>query len=118
MFMNGAPLGRRAHVVGIMPLVPIAPYDCVITAGGPKERRRFLNNILSQAPPSYMEDLWVYRRALKQRNERLAQYQRLRMPPPDELLESWDNELARDGARVIWPTLVFPRHYDRYLVTV
>lgn len=115
IFINGAPLDRLADVVGMMPLVVFAPDDYVITAGGPEERRRFLNNILSQARPSYMEDLWVYRRALKQRNELLAQYQRLRMPPPDELLESWDNELARAGARVIWQRLDFLRNFDRYL---
>lgn len=115
MFVNGAPLDRLSDVVGMMPLVVFAPDDYVITAGGPEERRKFLNNILSQARPSYMEDVWVYRRALRQRNELLAQYQRLRMPPPDELLSSWDAELIRAGARVIWQRLAFLRSFDRYL---
>jgi DNA replication and repair protein RecF len=115
IFINGAPLDRLSDVVGRLPVVVFSPDDYVITAGGPDERRAFLNNILSQARPAYMEDLWAYRRALKQRNELLSQFQNARFGMPDGLLESWDNELARTGGRVIFERVRFMRMFDRYL---
>jgi DNA replication and repair protein RecF len=115
LFINGAPLDRLADVVGRLPIVVFSPDDYVITAGGPDERRSFLNNILSQARPAYMEDLWSYRRALKQRNELLSQFQGTRFPMPDGLLESWDAELTKSGARVITERMRFLRTFDQYL---
>jgi DNA replication and repair protein RecF len=115
LFLNGAALDRLADIVGRLPIVVFSPDDYVITAGGPDERRAFLNNILSQARPAYMEDLWAYRRALKQRNELLSQFQGARFPMPEGLLESWDAELTKSGARVITERLRFLRRFDSYL---
>lgn len=115
IFVNGAPLERLADVVGRLPVVVFSPDDYVITAGGPDERRAFVNNILSQARPAYMEDLWSYRRALKQRNELLSQFQGARFPMPEGLLESWDAELTKYGARVIAERMRFLRTFDGYL---
>ena len=63
MFVNGAELDRLADIVGVLPVVIFSPEDADLTAGGPSERRRFVNNILSQARPVYMDDLLKYRRA-------------------------------------------------------
>lgn len=113
--VNGAPLDRLSDIVGMLPLVVFAPDDYVITAGGPDERRKFLNNILSQARPAYMEDVWSYRRALRQRNELLSQFQGARMAMPDGLLESWDAEFVRYASRVISQRQRFLRDFDGYL---
>ncbi len=113
--VNRAPLDRLSDIVGMLPIVVFAPDDYVITAGGPEERRKFLSNILSQARPAHMEDLWSYRRALRQRNELLSQYQGRRIPMPEGLLESWDAEFVRYGARVIAQRLRFLQEFDRYL---
>ena len=101
IFFNGAPLERLAEIVGVLPVVVFSPDDAALTAGGPDERRRFMNNILSQARPVYMDDLMKYRRARRQRNELLAQYQKRREPPPRDLLEPWTEELVLLGSRII-----------------
>ena len=101
MFVNGAPLERLAEIVGVLPVVVFSPDDAGLTAGGPDERRRFVNNILSQARPVYMDDLMKYRRARRQRNELLSQYQKRREPPPHDLLEPWTEELVLLGSRIV-----------------
>ena len=68
IFVNKAPLERLSEVVGMLPVVVFSPADGALTAGGPDERRKFLDNTLSQARPVYLDDLLKYRRALKQRN--------------------------------------------------
>ncbi len=101
LFLNKAPLERLADVVGMLPVVVLAPADGALTAGGPEERRRFLDNTLSQARPVYLTDLMGYRRALRQRNALLLGHRRSRSAPDPAALEAWTEELVRLGARLI-----------------
>lgn len=101
IFVNGVELERLTDIVGMLPVVVFSPEDYELTGGGPSERRRFVNNILSQARPVYMEDLIKYRRARRQRNEVLRSYRKRPDPPPKELLEPWTEELVTLGSRVI-----------------
>ena len=101
VFVNGAELDRLADIVGTLPVVVFSPEDYELTAGGPSERRRFVNNILSQARPVYMDDLLKYRKARRQRNEVLKSYKKRPDPPPQAVLEPWTEELVALGARVI-----------------
>lgn len=101
IFVNGVELDRLADIVGMLPVVVFSPEDYDLTAGGPSERRRFVNNILSQARPVYMDDLMKYRRARRQRNEVLRSYKKRPDPPPDELLAPWTEELVTLGSRIV-----------------
>ncbi len=114
-FVGGAPLERLADLVGQLPVVAFSPEDYVLTAGGPDERRRLMNNILSQARPVYMDDLMKYRRARRQRNELLSQYKRRRSPPPPDVLAPWTEELVALGSRVIARRLRFAQTFAGYL---
>ena len=100
LFLNGAPLERLAEIVGELPIVVLSPADYALTAGGPEERRRFLDATLSQAYPVYLDDLLKYRRALKQRNALLQQVRRGRRLGPGTL-DAWDTELVTLGTRII-----------------
>ncbi len=101
LFLNKAPLERLSEIVGQLPVVVLAPADGALTAGGPEERRRFLDNTLSQARPTYLGDLMGYRRALKQRNALLLGHRRSRTAPDPAALEAWTEELVTLGARLI-----------------
>ena len=114
MFINKSPLERLANIVGQIPIVVFAPSDHALTAEGPDVRRRFLNNILSQARPVYLDDLMKYRRALKQRNVLLTQYRRTRSMST-EVLSSWDAELIRLGSRVILGRHKFVAAFSEFL---
>ncbi|HLT48517.1 MAG TPA: DNA replication and repair protein RecF [Rubricoccaceae bacterium] len=100
VFLNRAPLERLADLVGEAPVVVLSPADYVLTAGGPEERRRFLDATLSQAHPVYLDDLLKYRRALKQRNALLQQVRRGGHLAAGSL-RAWDEELVALGARLI-----------------
>ena len=101
LFLNKAPLERLSDIVGQLPVVVLAPADGALTAGGPEERRRFLDNTLSQARPTYLGDLMGYRRALRQRNALLLSHRRSRSAPDPAALEAWTEELVGLGARLI-----------------
>ncbi len=100
IFVNQAPLEKLSHIVGVIPVVVFAPSDHALTSEGPEVRRRFLNNILSQAKPSYLEDIMQYKRILRQRNVLLTTYRKTRVLARD-VLASWDAELISVGSRVI-----------------
>ena len=100
VFVNRSPLDRLTDIVGQVPLVLMAPQDHALTSGGPEERRRFLDNTLSQAKPVYLDDLLKYRRALKQRNA-LLQTGRRSGRLDAGALEAWNEELVTLGARLI-----------------
>jgi DNA replication and repair protein RecF len=115
MFVNGAELDRLADIVGVLPVVIFSPEDADLTAGGPSERRRFVNNILSQARPVYMDDLLKYRRARRQRNEMLRSYKKRPDPPPDSLIAPWTEKLVTLGSRTIYRRQQFLQDFDTYL---
>lgn len=113
MFINGVPLERLAEVVGVVPVVLFAPSDQSLTYGGPEERRKFLNNMLSQARPAHLEDLIGYRRALRQRNEYLA---RNRMRPLDsDVIAPLNAVLAGFGGRIVAMRAAFMKNFSEEL---
>lgn len=114
VFINRAPLDRLADLVGQFPVVVLAPEDGVLTAGGPEERRRFLDTTLSQARPTYLADAMRYRRALRQRNALLQQMRRSRSGDPGGL-DAWTAELVTLGARIIARRHAFTAEFARYL---
>ena len=99
-FVNGSPLERLADLVGRVPVVVLSPADHLLTEGGPSERRRFLDQTLSQAFPVYLDDLMKYRRALKQRNALLLRMRR-GASFASGTIEAWNEELALLGARIV-----------------
>ncbi len=80
---------RISALVGKFPVVILCPEQHSITNGGPVERRRFMDLVLSQSHSSYFEMLTEYRRILRQRNtilnESRGRGQRVR-----DLLAPWD----------------------------
>ncbi len=113
LFVNGAPLERLSEIVGQVPVVVASPGDFALTSEGPDVRRRFIDNILSQSRPVYLDDLINYRRALRQRNVLLAGHRRSTMPAG--LLSSWDAELVKLGSRVVQGRLRFVNAFSGYL---
>ena len=95
-FVNGVPLDRLSDLVGRVPVVVFAPSDHALTDGPPEERRRFLDNTLSQAKPAYLAELLNYRRTMKQRNALLG---RGTLADP-ALLEPWNEEFSRSASKI------------------
>lgn len=109
LFVNDAPLERMTEMVGRFPIVIHSPDDYVLTSDGPDQRRRFLNNVLSQARPVYLADLMKYRRIIKQRNALLSKRSQL------HLLDAWTAELVQTGARIILARRLFVNAFGVFL---
>lgn len=64
---------RLSEHMGLIPLVMISPSDSSLITGGSEERRRFLDIVISQTNPVYLEALIRYGKSLQQRNALLKQ---------------------------------------------
>ena len=113
VFVNGAPLERLADIVGLVPVVIFAPCDQSLTLGGPEGRRKFLNNMLSQARPAHLEDLINYRRALRQRNGYLADNRGRQID--NGMIAPLNAILARIGGRIIALRAAFLEKFSQEL---
>lgn len=115
MFVNGAPLDRLADIVGRLPVVVYSPQDHALTSGGPDQRRRFLDNLLSQAGPLYLDALIKFRRVLRQRNRLLTKLKEQRNVNASEVLASWDQQLIELGSRIIHARVHFVEEFKGFL---
>ena len=87
-------------LVGLVHAVLFSVQDIGLVQGPPSARRRFLDILISQADPLYLQGLQRYQRVLQQRN-RLLRLRREGRAKPDEM-EFWDDELVREGAWLTW----------------
>ncbi|MBK9257812.1 MAG: DNA replication and repair protein RecF [Saprospiraceae bacterium] len=85
--LSGKKTTRISDHVGTFPCVMIAPIDIQLMLEGSEERRNFFNNTIVQYDKSYLEDLLVYNKLLKQRNALLKSMQEQKRFDPI-LLES------------------------------
>ena len=72
-----------------------------IVRGGPIERRNFINRAMVSLSPGYVRRLATYGRALRQRNALLMMTRDNRSTVEGTVLESWEERLIQDGARII-----------------
>ena len=114
IFTNGALLERRLDLVGRLPVVSFAPGDISITAGPPLERRQFLNNILCQERPAYMEQLRRYRKILRQRNVMLTNARRRGIWSEGEMA-AWNGVLVRHGSQLMARRAAFLAVFSDYM---
>jgi len=91
--LNGREYQRMSDHVGKYPVVMLSPADSTLITGGSEERRRFLNLIISQYDPSYLEAHMRHNKALMQRNRIL----RGSGPDNSGLLEIYDEQMAPEA---------------------
>ena len=115
MFVNGVPQERISSIVGQLPVVACAPQDYVLTSGGPDYRRRFMDNLLSQAMPLYLAALLRFRRVLKQRNRYLGDMKGSESGVAPDALASWNEQLVRFGSRIVEARQGFTEEFAGYL---
>lgn len=94
---DGQSYDKFSRHIGRFPCVIIAPDDIQIIAGGSEERRRWLDALLSQLDPGYLQSLIEYNKVLQQRNGYLKS---LTERPDKHLLEVYDEQLVATGTVV------------------
>lgn len=92
VLVNGIKIKKLSELLGNINVVIFTPDDINILKGGPQNRRKFLDIMISQLKPNYMHNLNLYLKTLEQRNNYLRQ---IREENKDEkLLDIWDEKLA------------------------
>ncbi len=89
-----------SEAVGHLNAVLFVPQMSQIIEGSPRERRRYLNQTLSQIIPAYARTLSEYSQAITQRNALLKQLGE-RGGDPNQLAY-WDETVVDRGARLIF----------------
>jgi DNA replication and repair protein RecF len=97
--LNGDAYERFSQHIGQFPAVMIAPDDAEIILGGSEERRKWLDSLLSQLYPGYLEHLITYNKVLQQRNSLLKTIA-VQGRNQDALLDVFDQQLAQHGTPV------------------
>lgn len=96
---NGVLQTKRSEWIGQFNAVLFSPESLILVKGGPSERRRFLDLLISQIDNNYLKNLQQYRLVLKQRNELLKQ---IRMTLANTVqLDVWDKLLIAHGTEII-----------------
>ncbi len=94
--VDGAEPERLGDALGTLAAVIFSPADVALVSGGPPERRRFLDIVLSLNTPGYLRALQHFRQVLSQRNAALKEE-----PRSSERVRPWDDGLVRWGAKVL-----------------
>jgi len=98
IYLNGVKLKKLSELLGNINIVIFTPDDINILKGGPQNRRRFLDIMISQLKPNYMYNLNLYLKTLEQRNNYLRQ---IKEENKDEnLLDIWDEKLAEYAFKI------------------
>jgi len=92
IYINGIKLKKLSELLGNINVVIFTPDDINILKGGPQNRRRFLDIMISQLKPNYMYNLNLYLKTLEQRNNYLRQIKEQKKD--ENLLDIWDEKLA------------------------
>jgi len=74
LLLNDVPYLKFSEHIGKFPCVMIAPDDIELIVGGSEERRRFIDTVLSQIDPEYLQQLIIYSKVLQQRNSLLKRF--------------------------------------------
>lgn len=114
IFVNDSPLDRLSDLIGRVPVVVLSPEDKKLTAEGPKQRRSFIDALISQISSAYLQDLFDFRKARRQRNKLLQQFR----GPRElllELLEPWDAQLIDYGSRITAKRTAVLNQFQGYL---
>src|ERR1700749_4770477 len=90
---------RLADHIGLLPLVMVSPYDISIIIEGSEERRKFIDNVISQTDNHYLDELIVYNKVLANRNALLKTIADTGRYDPS-LLEVLDEQLIISGNRI------------------
>jgi DNA replication and repair protein RecF len=90
---------RLSEHIGLLPVILISPADGRFITGGSEERRKLMNEVISQYDHNYLLHMMHYNRALEQRNALLKSFAENRTFDA-EVLEVWNTQLATCGNKI------------------
>ena len=112
---GGKEYDRLSSHIGSFPLVMVAPQDIDLIRDSGEERRHWMDMVISQSDPLYLDSLIRYNRALEQRNKLLREGS---VDPNLYAAVEIVMEMAADyihsvrAARIAELTVIFDRYYS------
>lgn len=111
-YLDGVAYEKFSHHIGKYPAVIIAPDDIAMITGGSEERRKFMDTLISQVDPNYLQQLIIYNKVLAQRNSFLKN-EATKSHFDFALLEIFDQQLTEPAnyihrTRKRFSTILFP----------
>ena len=97
--VNDTQYDKFSKHIGRYPCVVIAPDDAELITGDSKERRTFIDALLSQVDEEYLRQLIIYKKVLDQRNSLLKGFAETGKTDV-ALLEVLDDQLAKAGTYI------------------
>ena len=95
IYLNKIKLKKLSSLLGNIHVVIFNPDDINILKGGPENRRKFLDIMISQLRPKYMYTYSLYKKTLEERNNYLK---KIKLENANEnMLEIWDEQLIKYG---------------------
>ena len=96
---NGKAYDRFSEHIGFLPLVIISPSDRDLIIEGSETRRKFMDGVISQGNPEYLNALIKYNKVLTQRNS-LLKYFALNSLFNKDTLDIYDQQLHEFGSQI------------------
>ena len=84
---------RFSDHIGLIPVVMISPYDRDLIQEGSSNRRKFIDNVISQNNKTYLNLIITYQKILFQRNA-LLKFFRKKQTFDIDILKVYDNQLS------------------------
>lgn len=94
--LNDIPYDKFSQHIGLLPVVVIAPDDIELVNGPGELRRKFMDTVLCQLDPAYMQELIRYNKVLQQRNS-LLRNPDLSPGNMNALLDALDDQMIAPG---------------------
>ena len=115
-FLNEVKLDRIAELSSIFRVVMFSPDHLELIKQGPVQRRKFIDQALTQVYPKYGEVLCGYERILRQRGVLLSNMRISSQPYTS--LDVWDDALVEYGGYLTWMRLRYISKLVRYAVEI
>ena len=96
IFVNKIKIKKLSELLGNINVVIFTPDDINILKGGPQNRRKFLDVMISQLRPKYMHICSLYQKTLDERNTFLKNSENYNY----DLLDIYDEKLAEYGCEI------------------
>ncbi len=111
MSVGGRENASLEDVAQHLRVVFFGPEDLHLVKGSPSGRRAFLDQAIAGHHPPYGDRLRGYGKLLRERGQLLKELA-YGSPPPTEILESYEEQLARHAAQILSQRVKFLREYS------
>ncbi len=101
---------KLSEHIGYLPLVIVSPNDAALITGGSEERRRFIDQVISQYNNQYLDNLIRYNKALIQRNALLKDFYTNNYFDSTSL-EIWTDQLINLGKAIHEERKIFIKEF-------